>query len=672
MKTLQLLALAILILSPGLQNAAFAQINDDCSGAAQILDVANFCSPQQAGNTFFATASPVPKPPCFTNANHDIWFSFTAIATDVSITINGSSTTPGGTLGRPSVALYSGDCPPGQLNLLGCKHDSQFDIAELQVGGLTPGETYYIRVDGTFPGTFQFCIRNYNTVGSLSGDCPTATVLCDKMPFTVNALTGAGDDVTELDSTDCFIQTGIPPIGLETNSSWFVWTAANNGSLTFTLTPNNPNDDLDFVVYRLPNGVGDCTDKVIERCMAAGDFLSTSPCMGPTGLDSASTDFSQPPGCLNVGDDNFLAALDMVAGATYALVVNNFTASGSGFQVEWGGTGEFQGPVAAFASDEPDSTVCLGEEIKFTDASEFNSGSITGWNWNFGKDAVPDTALTQGPHTVQYATEGTKIITLTIKSSAGCLVSTTRQIDVEFCCAMSAAVDVVPGCAPAAMGATATSSTTNSLGPFTYIWSNGQTDSVATNLGLGNYSLIVQDANECMDTVNFPVNVSVVTFVAPNDTLILAGRPVTLTALSSDPNIQVVWTVGNDTQNGASINVSPTDTTLYLVSATSGDCMFMDSVLVLIQPEQFNLPNAFTPNGDGDNDDFYPVAKGVQILDFKIWSRWGNLVYDDPTKGWDGRVDGKEMPTDVYVYHIGYRTFDGQELSVKGDVTLLR
>ncbi len=672
MKTFQPVVLTTLLALFGFQNTAFAQINNECAGAEEILDVENFCSPFAAGNTFFATASPVPKPPCFPNATHDIWFSFTAIAADVNITINGSSTTPGGTLGRPSVALYSGICPD-QLNLLGCEHDNQFDIAELEVSGLTPGETYFIRVDGSFPGSFQYCIRNYSTVGNLSGDCPTATVLCDKQSFTVNALSGAGNNQFELDSADCFIQPGIPPIGLETNSSWFVWTAATSGPLEFTLTPNNPNDDLDFVVYQLPNGPGDCSNKIIERCMAAGDFLSNSPCMGPTGLSASATDISQLPGCAP-GEDNFLAPLDMVAGTTYALVVNNFSASGSGFQVEWGttDTAEFKGPEVGFIDNKSDKPICLGEEITFTDTTLFAGGSIVGWEWNFGKDALPATADGQGPQTVQYTSEGIKTVTLVVETDQGCKVTVTRSVEVEFCCALSAAVAVSPGCAPADNGATATANTENALEPITYNWSNGQTDTSATNLTAGNYTLIVQDANDCADTVTFTVNPAVVTYAGPNDTLVLANQPVTLTVTSTDPNIQVEWTGGDAPQTGVSIEVSHTDTTVYYINAVSGDCVFADTVIIAIQPERFIMPNAFTPNGDGDNDSFYPLAAGVEVFEFYVWSRWGDLVYDDPKKGWNGEHNGQPAPTDIYVYRIAYRRLDGTEMMQKGDVVLLR
>lgn len=645
---------------------ASAQINDNCSGAAPIFDVENFCSPYAAGNTFFATASPVPKPSCANNVLRDVWFSFTAVATDVTIVINGGSSNPGGSLGSPTVALYSGTC--NQLTELGCAHDFfQAGITELHTGGLTPGETYYIRVDGSFPGTFQYCIRSYFPAGDLSGDCPTALTLCDRTSFNAAAVSGAGSDPNELDDAFCF-----QGLASESNSSWFVWTAATDGLLEFTLTPNNPDDDLDFVVYRLPNGPADCSDKIVERCMAAGDFFTPSDCMGPTGLSSSATDLSQPPGCLP-GDDNFLAALSMKAGTTYALVVNNFTSSGNGFQLDWSGTGEFKGPEVGFTDDEPDGRICRGETIVFTDTTLFPGGALAGWSWNFGKDAVPGNATSQGPHTVQYATAGMKTVVLTVETADGCQVTMTRTITVEPCCALSASVDAQPGCPPAATGATATASTQNALAPLAYTWSNGGADTAAiAGLPTGTYTVTVSDANGCSATAAFSVDVALVGYTVPNDTLILAGQEVTLTATSTDPGATVEWNDGSQLLTGASITASPADTTTYTVTITAGDCVLTDSVLVQVLRERFNMPNAFTPNGDDANDAFYPASAGVDILEFRVWSRWGKLVHDDPTKGWDGTVNGAEAPADIYVYHVRYRRIDGQELLQKGDVALLR
>lgn len=564
-----------------------AQLNDECSTAIHIADPTNFCSPLMAGDNTSATFSMVFAPPCFLSHSNDLWYSFTAVASEVVIVVNGlSNFTSGGTLIRPGIALYTGSCPDG-LTELGCVQDFFNNVIELHTSGLTPGQTYYFRVDGGVPGSFQYCIRNFFFGGEISGDCPTSVVVCDKSPFNVQAVAGPGTNPTELDDATCFLG-----FNGELNSTWFVWTAQTSGSLEFTLTPNNAADDLDFVLYRLPNGPGNCSGKIIERCMAAGDFSPTSPCMGPTGLNDTATDISQPPGCA-LGDDNFLQALQMVAGTTYGLVINNFTSSGNGFQVEWGGTSEFFGPSVAFYNNQPDNTICIGDTIAFIDSSFANNDVINGWFWNFGENATPDTVRTVGPNAVQYQTGGLKTIALSIHTLAGCDVTTTRQIQVDTCCNLSADVSVKIN--PDGNHSTATLSTQNGAPPFNIHWSDGQTDSIATNLPAGDYSVIVSDNFLCVDTVLFKV-----------------------------------------------------------------------------LPEFFEIPNVFTPNGDGVNDTFSPFVQTIEVLQIKVWSRWGELVYQGTDTGWDGKVNGQLAPSDVYAYEIVGRHGDGRDETRKGSVTLLR
>jgi hypothetical protein len=128
---------------------------------------------------------------CFITPNNDVWFSFIALGTDVNIRIvgNTSGINPGGTLRNPEVAIYSGTCTA--MTELGCRSDAMnFNIIELYEGGLTIGQTYYIRVDGrnSAVGTFQLCVNNYNPVPSPSGDCPSGVILCDKAPSVLVAL----------------------------------------------------------------------------------------------------------------------------------------------------------------------------------------------------------------------------------------------------------------------------------------------------------------------------------------------------------------------------------------------------------------------------------------------------------------------------------------------------
>jgi gliding motility-associated-like protein len=90
----------------------------------------------------------------------------------------------------------------------------------------------------------------------------------------------------------------------------------------------------------------------------------------------------------------------------------------------------------------------------------------------------------------------------------------------------------------------------------------------------------------------------------------------------------------------------------------------------------FVLPNAFSPNGDLNNDTFFPKYKGIEsIVEFKIYDRWGQKVYEgdgDMMAAWDGKYKGEDQPLGVYVYYARAVAFNGEEFIQSGKVTLLR
>ncbi|MGZ3919980.1 MAG: CotH kinase family protein [Bacteroidia bacterium] len=89
-----------------------------------------------------------------------------------------------------------------------------------------------------------------------------------------------------------------------------------------------------------------------------------------------------------------------------------------------------------------------------------------------------------------------------------------------------------------------------------------------------------------------------------------------------------------------------------------------------------DLPTGFTPNGDGNNDEFKPMGSALysREYDFRIWNRWGQEVFrsTDPIHGWDGNFDGKQAQTGVYAYVITYKNVYNESKIKKGNVTLVR
>ncbi|GEM_PF-1266894 len=104
-------------------------------------------------------------------------------------------------------------------------------------------------------------------------------------------------------------------------------------------------------------------------------------------------------------------------------------------------------------------------------------------------------------------------------------------------------------------------------------------------------------------------------------------------------------------------------------------CVSRDTTTVKLAPCcKFDIPNAFTPNGDGRNDYFGPVSQtDLAIINFSIFNRWGELVYQGagPNVSWDGKLKGKALAQGVYTYNLEFRC-DGEQFSRKGDVALMR
>ena len=102
--------------------------------------------------------------------------------------------------------------------------------------------------------------------------------------------------------------------------------------------------------------------------------------------------------------------------------------------------------------------------------------------------------------------------------------------------------------------------------------------------------------------------------------------------------------------------------------------MGMDEIIVKGNPPKFEIPNAFTPNGDELNDTFKVLIFGnFRLSEFKIFNRWGQVVFEGTGEnGWDGRHQGKAAPADVYAYQAVLELLDGSSKTVRGEVTLIR
>lgn len=229
-------------------------------------------------------------------------------------------------------------------------------------------------------------------------------------------------------------------------------------------------------------------------------------------------------------------------------------------------------------------------------------------------------------------------------------------------------------------------------GGSTYLWlpptglSNNTTGNpIATPPYTTIYTAIAQ-LGSCIPDTN---QVTVIVYPTPSvdagpDQRVLAGTPVQINTTSANV-AKWAWNP-TETLNCTDCPnpiASMTVTTTYYVDVVSQyGCRNSDSVRILVYCDNSMvfIPNVFTPNGDGNNDVFYPRGQGVQkVKTFRIYNRWGELVFErenfnlnDVDNAWDGSHKGGIPKPDVYVYLIEAVCFTGEDIHIKGDVTIIR
>lgn len=112
----------------------------------------------------------------------------------------------------------------------------------------------------------------------------------------------------------------------------------------------------------------------------------------------------------------------------------------------------------------------------------------------------------------------------------------------------------------------------------------------------------------------------------------------------------------------------------YVGSNNDGTCeTFGDTYTVSIGSSELKIPNAFSPNGDGVNDEWKVAYRS--LLSFKCWifDRYGNELYhfEDPSQGWDGKYRGKQVKSGVYYYVIEAKGADGKKYKKGGDINII-
>jgi len=327
-----------------------------------------------------------------------------------------------------------------------------------------------------------------------------------------------------------------------------------------------------------------------------------------------------------------------------------------------------------------------GHTFNLTPGGSFMGNGST-FNWNFGANATPTTSSAQNPSNVTFNAPGTYTVSLTVTEN-GCTKTVTSTINVFPQPVAHFGADGQVGCSMQPISFLDSSSTQ----PLTYLWNfgNGTTSTLQNPVityntnGTYSVSLIVTNSDGCKDTATlaspittYPSPVAGFT-VNPKDTTMAFPTITMYDASTGATGCTVFWGDGSSGINCNDVHTytSPGTYLIMQVVVNANGCYDTAYSTVLIRPEfAFWIPNAFTPNGNGLNDVFKPVIKGVSNYKFLIFDRWGEKLFEtnNINVGWDGTYKGKLCTNDVYVYKVSF--MDDETYTDKqyiGNVTLVR
>jgi len=273
---------------------------------------------------------------------------------------------------------------------------------------------------------------------------------------------------------------------------------------------------------------------------------------------------------------------------------------------------------------------------------------------------------------------------ITVADSNGCTQSATYAINEPNAVVVQVVSITNASCYGSSDGAVEISASGGN-GPYEYSLLNNQfqTTGSFSNLSAGDYVAIVSDVNGCESalpvTVDAPDDFSV---VLPPSVVIFVGSSYTLkpelTGIDS-ADVTYSWSpaINLSCTDCAQPIASPiTDIHYTLTITDASGCTDTATILIVVKEDyEVYIPNIFSPNGDGVNDEFTPMDFGAaKDIEAMIFNKWGELIFrtDKLQHGWDGTYKGKDCDVGVYTYFIRGSYLNGTPYKKTGSVTLIR
>ncbi len=309
--------------------------------------------------------------------------------------------------------------------------------------------------------------------------------------------------------------------------------------------------------------------------------------------------------------------------------------------------------------------------------------------WDFGPGATPQVSISQNPTGIVFDSPGEKIISYSLEQN-NCIEEFIDTIYIEPTPIAYFELEDMSGCAPLELNLENLS--TGGLNP-TYTWnfgdgtsSNDSTPSHTYDLpGTYPITLTMTSSGICTgDQVYAPGFVEV--FPSPTAKFDLNPKvtdifnaEITFTDHSQDAVISYFYMPNGDRRAGPVATYDfdkPGVHWVKQVAVNSEGCTHERWQKVTVLPKPYYIPNAFSPNGDGVNDQFIPSFTSIKSYEILIFDRWGQEVFysNNWNTHWDGKhqITGEPLKQDVYLYRLKFMNEANQETTEIGRITLIR
>lgn len=344
------------------------------------------------------------------------------------------------------------------------------------------------------------------------------------------------------------------------------------------------------------------------------------------------------------------------------------------------------------ADFEYDYDTCVAGEVVFSDLSRTGAESIVEWNWEFGDG---NSSEEENPSHL-YRQPGDLPVTLSILDENECAASTTKSIRYY---PVPALIVVSPstylGCEPIDIFFNNLSFPIDDTYDIRWGFGEGGTSGEISpsytyeDIGTFTVDLSITSPIGCKTDTVFPDLITVLpspdagfSYSPPSEELTILNSEVRFRDESQDAT-RIFYDFGD---GSTSLMPNPVynylDTGRFLVTQVvthPNGCIDTALQWLDVTPEvRFHLPNAFSPNADGLNDEYRGVGimAGAENFNMSIWNRWGQQLFtsSDPTEGWNGRLfnTGDQAPAGVYVVRVSFLGPRGEKFQYKTFATLIR